>query len=197
MRFVETDLKPAMLIEPDVHEDRRGYFLELFHAQKYDTVGIPSRFVQDNFSRSVRGTLRGLHYQLKHPQGKLIIVIEGAIFDVALDIRRGSPSFGQWHGVELSAENKRQLYIPPGFAHGFYVTSDTAGVLYKCTNFYAPEDERGIIWNDPAIGIVWPGEHPLLSPKDQSYNTLAESHAELPWYEEKPFTHPSPLEGEG
>ena len=182
MRFIETELKEVILIEPDVHEDRRGFFLELYHAQKYAGGGIPCQFLQDNYSRSVRGALRGLHYQLKNPQGKLIVVVEGAIFDVALDIRRGSPSFGKWHGVELSAENTRQLYIPPGFAHGFCVLSEMAGVVYKCTNFYSPEDERGIIWNDQAIGIVWPVENPLLSLKDQSYKSLAECAAELPLY---------------
>ena len=182
MRFVETELKDVILIEPDVHEDRRGVFLELYHGQKYTAEGIPCRFLQDNYSRSVRGALRGLHYQLKNPQGKLIVVVEGAIFDVALDIRRGSPSFGRWHGVELSAENKRQLYIPPGFAHGFCVLSETAGVIYKCTNFYSPEDERGIIWNDQTLGIAWPVENPLLSLKDQSYKSLADCAAELPLY---------------
>jgi len=184
VRFIEADLKDVILIEPDVHEDRRGFFLELYHAQKYAEAGIPGRFLQDNYSRSVRGTLRGLHYQLKNPQGKLVVVVEGVIFDVALDIRRGSPSFGKWSGVELSADNKRQLYVPPGFAHGFCVLSETAGVVYKCTNVYSPEDERGIIWNDQALGIPWPVENPLLSLKDQSYKSLAESEIDLPVYSE-------------
>lgn len=184
MRFIEADLKDVILIEPDVHEDRRGFFLELYHAQKYAEAGIPGGFLQDNYSRSVRGTLRGLHYQLKNPQGKLVVVVEGVIFDVALDIRRGSPSFGKWSGVELSADNKRQLYVPPGFAHGFCVLSETAGVVYKCTNVYSPEDERGIIWNDQALGIPWPVENPLLSLKDQSYKSLAESEIDLPVYSE-------------
>ena len=153
MRFIETELKNVVLVEPDVHEDQRGHFFELYHERKFTKGGITSRFVQDNYSQSVRGTLRGLHYQLKKPQGKLIVVVEGAIFDIVLDIRRGSPTFGKWYGVELSSENKRQLYVPPGFAHGFCVFSETAGVLYKCTDFYLPEDEHGIIWNDRAIGI--------------------------------------------
>jgi dTDP-4-dehydrorhamnose 3,5-epimerase len=182
VRFLETDLKDVILVEPDVHQDQRGHFLELYHAQKFTDGGITCCFLQDNYSKSIRGTLRGLHYQLKNPQGKLIVVVEGTIFDVALDIRRGSPSFGKWYGIELSAENKRQLYIPPGFAHGFCVLSTQAGVVYKCTNFYSPEDERGIIWNDRTIGITWPLQNPLVSLKDQSYQSLADSKSELPFY---------------
>lgn len=182
MRFVETALKGVILIEPDVFRDARGLFLETYHARKYAEGGIPEPFVQDNYSLSVQGTLRGLHYQLHHAQGKLVAVVEGAVFDVAVDIRRGSPTFGQWVGVELSAENKRQLYVPPGFAHGFCVTSATAGVTYKVTDFYAPQDERGILWSDPAIGIRWPVARPLLSPKDQAYKPLAEMMGELPLY---------------
>lgn len=184
MRFIETTLKGVTLIEPDVFEDRRGLFFEMYHARRYTEGGIPPRFVQDNFSRSVRGTLRGLHYQLKNPQGKLIVVLSGAIFDVALDIRRGSPMFGKWHGVELSADNKRQIYIPPGFAHGFCVLSETASVVYKCTDFYSADDDRGIIWNDQAIGIAWPVHDPLLSPKDRAHKSLVESEADLPIYTE-------------
>ena len=184
MRFIETELKNVILVEPDVHEDQRGYFFELYHERRYTEGGITSRFVQDNYSQSVRGTLRGLHYQLKKPQGKLIVVVEGAVFDIVLDIRRGSPTFGKWYGIELSSENKRQLYVPPGFAHGFCVLSKAAGVVYKCTSFYAPEDEHGIIWNDRAIGISWPVANPLLSLKDQSYKSLAESEAHLPPYRE-------------
>jgi len=182
VRFIEADLKDVILIEPDAHEDRRGFFLELYHAQKFAEAGISCGFLQDNYSRSVRGTLRGLHYQLKNPQGKLVFVVEGAIFDVAVDIRRESPTFGKWLGVELSADNKRQLYIPPGFAHGFCVLSESAGLVYKCTDFYSPADERGIIWNDRALGIAWPVATPLLSPKDQSYKSLADCAAELPLY---------------
>lgn len=184
MRFIETELKSIILIEPDVHEDQRGYFFEFYHERKYTEGEITSSFIQDNYSQSVRGTLRGLHYQLKKPQGKLIVVVEGAVFDIVVDIRRGSPTFGKWYGVELSSENKRQLYVPPGFAHGFCVLSKAAGVVYKCTNFYSPEDEHGIIWNDPMIGISWPVANPLLSLKDQSYKSLAESEAHLPLYYE-------------
>lgn len=182
MRFLETKLKGVILIEPDIFEDQRGIFLELYQAAKYTGGGIPVPFIQDNFSRSVRGALRGLHYQLKRPQGKLICVVEGAIFDVAIDIRRGSPTFGKWEGLELSSDNRRQVYIPPGFAHGFCVLSEAAGVLYKCTDIYSKQDERGIIWNDSTIGIDWPVANPLLSPKDRSYRTLAEGEAELPVY---------------
>lgn len=182
MKFVATKLKAVVLVEPDVFEDPRGYFLETYHAGRYAEGGITGPFVQDNFSHSVRGTLRGLHYQLKHAQGKLVMALEGRIFDVAVDIRKGSPTFKQWVGVELSGENKRQLYIPPGFAHGFCVLSDTADVLYKCTDVYAPQDERGIIWNDPSIAIAWPVAEPLLSRKDQAYQLLADMERDLPSY---------------
>jgi dTDP-4-dehydrorhamnose 3,5-epimerase len=185
MRFTDTPLKGIILIEPDVHEDRRGRFLELYHLDRYAKAGLSARFVQDNFARSVRGTLRGLHYQRRHPQGKLVTAMEGTVFDVAVDIRRGSPSLGKWYGVELSAENARQLYIPPGFAHGYCVLSDTASVMYKCTDFHVADDERGILWNDPALGIAWPVATPLLSAKDQAYKTLADSDSELPLYAEK------------
>ena len=179
MRFLDTPLQGIILIEPDVHEDRRGYFLELYHADKYAKAGLPSRFVQDNFSKSVYGALRGMHYQRKHPQGKLVTAVEGKIFDVAVDIRQDSVSFGQWYGVELSAENKRQVYIPPGFAHGYCVLSETASVMYKCTELYVPDDEGGIIWNDPAIDIAWPITAPLLSPKDLLHGTLAQSGSQI------------------
>lgn len=179
MKFMPTTIKDVILVEPDVHEDRRGFFMETYHAKKYAEGGIPGPFVQDNVSMSVRGTLRGLHYQLVNPQGKLVSVSEGAVFDVAVDIRRGSPTFGRWVGVELSAENKRQLYIPVGFAHGFCVLSERAGMVYKCTDFYNPHGERGIIWNDPTIGIAWPVASPLLSPKDMAYRRLDEMTEEL------------------
>ena len=185
MKYIDTPLPGVILIEPDVHEDRRGYFIELYHLDRYAKAGLPARFVQDNFARSVHATLRGLHYQRRHSQGKLVTVTEGTVFDVAVDVRRGSPSLGKWYGVELSAENKRQLYIPPGFAHGYCVVSEMAAVMYKCTDFYVPEDEGGIIWNDPALGISWPIETPLLSAKDQSLPTLAESGTELPTYAER------------
>ncbi|MFQ5992524.1 MAG: dTDP-4-dehydrorhamnose 3,5-epimerase [Nitrospiraceae bacterium] len=180
MKFHDTALSGVILIEPDVFEDARGYFMELYHAQKYVEGAVQGSFVQDNFSRSIRHTLRGLHYQLANPQGKLVTVLEGSVYDVAADIRVGSPTFGQWLGLELSGENKRLLYIPPGFAHGFCVLTEHAGFLYKCTDFFSPRDERGIIWNDPTLRITWPVTTPLLSPKDQSYNTLKEMQADLP-----------------
>ena len=180
MKFVETKLQGVILVELDVFEDPRGYFFEMYHADKHADGGIRGPFVQDNFSHSARGTLRGLHYQLKHAQGKLMMALEGRIFDVAVDIRKGSPTFKQWVGVELSEENKRQLYIPPGFAHGFCVLSETADVLYKCTDVYSQKDERGIIWNDPALAITWPIADPLLSTKDGAYKRLADMMGELP-----------------
>lgn len=182
MKIIETKLAGVVLVEPDVFEDPRGYFLETYHAAKYAEEGIRGPFVQDNFSHSIRGTLRGLHYQLKHAQGKLVMALAGRIFDVAADIRKGSPTFGQWVGVELSEENKRQMYIPAGFAHGFCVLSDTSDVLYKCTDVYSRTDERGIIWNDPTLAIAWPVAGPLLSSKDQAYPRLAEMDNDLPLY---------------
>ena len=174
MRIHDTRLKGVWLIEPDVFEDRRGFFLETYHQRKYAEAGIAGPFVQDNWSHSVRGTLRGLHYQRLHGQGKLVFAVEGEVFDVAVDIRHGSETFGQWYGVELSAANKRQLYIPPGFAHGFCVLSETASFVYKCTEFYVPADEGGVLWNDPQITISWPIREPLLSAKDQGYRPLSE-----------------------
>jgi dTDP-4-dehydrorhamnose 3,5-epimerase len=182
VRFIETALKGVVLIELDVHRDPRGFFIEVCHETKYRQAGIPAPFVQDNFSRSSHGTLRGLHYQLRRAQGKLVTVVDGKIFDVAVDIRTGSPTFGQWVSYELSVENGRQLYIPPGFAHGFCVLSETAGVIYNCTDLYSPPDERGIIWNDPALGIAWPVSKPLLSQKDLGYKRLDEMDGELPVY---------------
>ena len=182
MKFFETKLKGVVIVEPAVFEDPRGYFLETYHAGRYADGGIRGPFVQDNFSHSVRGTLRGLHYQLKHAQGKLVMALTGRIFDVAVDIRKGAPTFGQWVGVELSGDNKRQLYVPPGFAHGFCVLSETADVLYKCTDVYSPKDERGIIWNDPTVAIAWPVADPLLSRKDGSYQLLRDMDKELPAY---------------
>ena len=173
MNVFESDLQGVLIIEPEVIGDRRGFFLETYHARRYAEAGVPEPFVQDNHSRSAPGTLRGLHYQLTKPQGKLVRCVRGAIFDVAVDIRRGSPTFAQWVGVELSAENKRQLYMPPGFAHGFCVPEEESEVEYKCTDYYAPEDERGIIWNDPTIAIEWPVTDPILSEKDAGYGLLA------------------------
>src|SRR6267154_5291452 len=150
VRFLSTAIEGVIIVEPDVFKDQRGYFLETYHAEKYAAAGIRGPFVQDNHSRSVAGTLRGLHLQLRHPQGKLIRVIEGEIFDVAVDVRRGSPAFGRWVGVSLSAANFKQCFIPPGFAHGFCVLSPIAQVEYKCTDLYDPSSELGIAWDDPA-----------------------------------------------
>jgi dTDP-4-dehydrorhamnose 3,5-epimerase len=182
VRVTPLDIPGAMVIEPDVFRDPRGFFLETYHARRYADAGLAEQFVQDNYSRSVRGTLRGLHFQEPHAQGKLVMAVDGVVFDVVVDVRKGSPSFGQWYAIELSAENMKQMYIPPGCAHGFCVTSETAAFLYKCTDFYSPKDERGILWNDPALNIAWPITTPILSAKDQAYKTLAEMAAELPIY---------------
>jgi dTDP-4-dehydrorhamnose 3,5-epimerase len=176
------DIPGVLVIESTPFRDHRGLFCETYHAERYAQAGLVERFVQDNFSRSVRGTLRGLHYQEPHAQGKLVMVLEGAVYDVVVDIRRGSPTFGKWQGFDLSSDNFRQLYVPPGCAHGFCVISDQAGVLYKCTDFYSPQDERGIVWNDPMLAISWPVTSPLLSAKDQAYGTLAATEAQLPRY---------------
>jgi dTDP-4-dehydrorhamnose 3,5-epimerase len=172
LRFRPTELPDVILVEPDVHRDQRGFFLETYHARKYAEGGVPGPFVQDNHSRSVQGTLRGLHAQGEHPQGKLVRAVEGEMFDVAVDIRPSSPTFGRWVGVRLSGENFRQLYIPPGFAHGFCVLSEVVHVEYKCTDFYRPEDEIGIAWDDPEIGITWPLSQPVISAKDRALPRL-------------------------
>jgi dTDP-4-dehydrorhamnose 3,5-epimerase len=170
----------VLLIEPDVFRDDRGFFLETYHQRKYVDGGVPGTFVQDNHSRSVRGTLRGLHAQLRHPQGKLVRAVDGEMFDVAVDIRRGSPTFGRSVGVVLSGDNLRQLYIPPGFAHGFCVLSPTVHVEYKCTDFYDPKDEISIVWNDPDLAIRWPVAEPIVSPKDQGAPRLKDVLDRLP-----------------
>jgi dTDP-4-dehydrorhamnose 3,5-epimerase len=185
LKFLPTDLPGVILIEPQVFGDERGFFLETYHREKYAAGGIDAHFVQDNHSRSVRGTLRGLHLQRTRQQGKLIRAIEGQIFDVAVDVRRGSPTFKRWVGVQLSADNFRQLYIPPGFAHGFCVLSETAQIEYKCTDFYAPQDELTILWETNELGIDWPVSSPLLSAKDRAGRTLAETLDLLPIYEEE------------
>ena len=174
MKFTPFPTLPdVILIEPDLYQDARGSFMETYQAERYGRHGVPSRFIQDNLSYSAcRGVLRGLHYQLGQPQGKLVWVVQGEVFDVAVDIRRGSSTFGKWVGVTLSSEKHRQLYIPEGFAHGFCVTSETAVCLYKCTDYYAPTEERGIRWNDPLLKITWPVSAPLLSEKDRVYPTL-------------------------
>jgi dTDP-4-dehydrorhamnose 3,5-epimerase len=165
-------LTDVIVIAPDIHQDKRGHFLETFRAQQYAENGLPHRFVQDNLSFSSQGVLRGLHYQLGKPQGKLLWVVHGEVFDVAVDIRRHSPSFGKWAGITLSSQDYSQIFIPEGFAHGFYVVSQTATLLYKCTDYYAPEEERGIRWDDPALGIDWPATNPILSEKDSTYPSL-------------------------
>jgi len=180
VRFVPCGIPDVLIIEPDVYRDARGFFLETYHEEKYREGGVAGPFVQDNHSRSVGGTLRGLHLQARRPQGKLIRVVEGEIFDVAVDVRRGSPSFGRWVGHSLSAENFRQCWVPPGFAHGFCVLSEFARVEYKCTELYDPAGELGIVWNDPALGIVWPIQNPIVSDRDRRHPKLAELMAMLP-----------------
>ena len=169
MKFTPTRIPDVVLIEPKVFGDHRGFFMETWQQQVFAEAGIDQPFVQDNHSRSSQGILRGLHYQIERPQGKLVRVISGEVFDVAVDLRKGSPTFGQWVGEHLSAENRRMLWVPAGFAHGFYVISESAEFLYKCTEFYAPQHERGIRWNDPTVAIDWPlvgGAAPVLSAKD-------------------------------
>jgi dTDP-4-dehydrorhamnose 3,5-epimerase len=182
---VEASTIPGLLIiEPSVHGDDRGYFMESYSRDRYAEAGIPGEFVQDNLSLSARGILRGLHLQHPNDQGKLCFVLEGEVFDVAVDVRVGSPTFGRWEGFTLSSENKRQVYIPPGFAHGFCVLSEQAMFSYKCTDFYAGPSEMGVAWDDPAIGIDWPIQSPRLSAKDQQNRRLEEIPADsLPRYE--------------
>ncbi len=176
-----TPLAGVLVIEPQVHRDERGFFVESYSARELAAHGITTAFVQDNHSRSVRGTVRGLHYQVGVGQVKLVRVLSGAIFDVAVDIRWGSPTFGQWFGQELSADNFLQLYIPVGFAHGFCVLSDTADVSYKCSSYYAPQDERGMAWNDPTVGVDWPVRDPILSSRDQHHPALMELGRDFIW----------------
>jgi dTDP-4-dehydrorhamnose 3,5-epimerase len=181
MKVLPTEIPGVVIIEPDVHRDDRGFFLETFHQRRYSTYGMSGPFVQDNHSSSLRGTLRGLHAQLPpHAQGKLVRAVAGEMFDVAVDIRRGSPTFARWVGAMLSGESFRQLYIPPGFAHGFCALSENVHVEYKCTDFYDRQCELTIAWNDPAIGIEWPIEAPKLSAKDAAAPGLAALSAQLP-----------------
>ena len=177
MNITATNLPEVLIIEPKVFGDERGFFFESFNERRFaELTGVKTEFVQDNHSRSGKNILRGLHYQIQQAQGKLVRVVAGEVFDVAVDIRKSSPNFGKWAGVVLSADNKRQLWIPPGFAHGFVVLSDSAEFLYKTTDYWAPEFERSLAWNDPAIGITWPiTEAPILSAKDQVGKTLAEA----------------------
>ena len=175
MQFKPMELPEVILVQPKVHGDHRGFFLETYHAERYKAGGIPLDFVQDNHSKSKRGTLRGLHAQLEKAQGKLVRAMAGEIWDVAVDVRPGSPNFGKWVGALLTSDNHHQLYVPPGFLHGFCVLSDTAEVAYKCTDLYAADDEISVLWNDPEIGIEWPLESPLLSARDENAQTLAEA----------------------
>jgi dTDP-4-dehydrorhamnose 3,5-epimerase len=186
MKFISTALPGVIIVAPDVYRDGRGFFLETYHLGKYQNAGIPTTFVQDNQSRSVYSTIRGLHTQLRQRQGKLIRVIEGEIFDVAVDIRRGSPTFLHWVVITLSAQNFRQCYIPQGFAHGFCVTSTAAQIEYKYTDFYDPADEIHIRWDDPDIGIKWPLDDPILSPKDRAASYLRQALEKLPTFEQGP-----------
>jgi dTDP-4-dehydrorhamnose 3,5-epimerase len=175
LKAIPTSLPEVLILEPKVFGDDRGFFFESFNARAFDeATGLNRTFVQDNHSRSARNVLRGLHYQIQRPQGKLVRVVSGAVFDVAVDMRRSSPNFGKWVGVELSAENKRQLWVPEGFAHGFVVTSESAEFLYKTTDYWFPEHERSLLWNDPEIGITWPlYGTPILAAKDAAAATLA------------------------
>lgn len=176
MQVIRTDIPDVLVLEPRVFGDARGFFMESYNAREFAAAsGLHVSFVQDNHSRSARGVLRGLHYQIREPQGKLVRVTRGRVFDVAVDLRRSSPTFGRWTGAELSEENNRQMWVPEGFAHGFVVLSDSADFLYKTTSYYAPEHERCLIWNDPAVGVEWPfPDAPLLSEKDRAGLPLAE-----------------------
>ena len=178
IHFRKAEIPDLIEIQPDKFEDARGYFLETYREDLFRNAGIPTGFVQDNQSSSKRGVLRGLHYQIRQPQGKLVRVIAGEIYDVAVDIRHSSPTFGRWFGLNLSGQQKNQLWIPPGFAHGFYVLSETAEIHYKATDYYAPQWERTLLWNDPALAICWPlieGQSPVLSPKDTAGKPLSEA----------------------
>ena len=176
MKVIQTAIPDLLILEPKVFGDARGFFMESFNARAFqEATGLNVDFVQDNHSRSAKGVLRGLHYQIQQAQGKLVRVVRGSVFDVAVDLRKGSPTFGKWEGVELSEENNRQFWIPPGFAHGFLVTSESADFLYKTTDYYAPEHERSLAWNDPDVGVEWPLDGaPLLSAKDLAGKSLSE-----------------------
>ncbi|MGB6429588.1 MAG: dTDP-4-dehydrorhamnose 3,5-epimerase [Candidatus Acidiferrales bacterium] len=181
MQRIETSLPGVLELRPEIFRDERGSFMETYHARKFAALGIAGEFPQDNQSRSVKGTLRGLHYQLRHPQAKLCRVLEGEAFDVVVDIRLGSPYFGKWTALVLSATEQNQIYIPPGFAHGFLALTEVVEFLYKCSDFYDPSDEHGLLWTDPSLRIPWGVEHPLVSEKDSKYPTLASvAHEFLP-----------------
>jgi len=174
MKIIETSIEGVLLIEPDIYRDNRGFFLETYSEKRYFQKEIKIKFVQDNLSSSKKNTLRGLHYQLKNPQGKLVRVSRGTVFDVALDIRKDSSSFGKYFSTILDDQKFHQLYMPPGIAHGFCVLSNFADFEYKCTDFYSPENDRGILWNDPDLAINWPVKHPIVSSKDQGFKRLSE-----------------------
>ena len=183
MKFIKTTLEGVIVIEPDVFRDERGFFFESYHQKKYQEGGLPERFVQDNHSSSRKNILRGLHAQLSRPQGKLVRVLSGEVFDVVVDIRRGSPTYKRWHGVTLSANNFRQMYVPPGYAHGFCVLSEQAEMEYKVTDFYEAADELHLLWNDPDLDIDWPITTPILSAKDRAGVRLKDIEAQLPTYQ--------------
>lgn len=184
MSVKTTDLPGVLLIEPNVFSDERGFFLETYQALRYKEKGIASTFVQSNLSRSRKGTLRGLHFQLGQPQAKLVTVVRGKVFDVAVDVRQGSPNFGKWVGFELSDENHWQLYIPEGFAHGFYAMSEEVDFIYDCSNLYSPTEERGIRWDDPDLRINWPEGDRVVSPRDNQFPMLKDMSGDLPLYKE-------------
>ncbi|MCG6155634.1 dTDP-4-dehydrorhamnose 3,5-epimerase [Rubinisphaera margarita] len=176
MKIVPTPLEGCVVVEPDVFGDSRGFFMETYRKPRYAEVGLDLEFVQDNYSRSRQGTLRGLHYQLSQPQGKLVQVVQGSVYDVAVDLRKWSPTFGQWFAAELTEDNHRQLYMPPGFAHGFYVQSETADFFYKCTEIYNPVDERVLLWDDSDLKIDWPLQRaPILSEKDRGGTSFSQA----------------------
>ena len=178
MKFIPTEIPDVIIVEPDVFGDHRGFFMESWHAEKFAEGGIDAQFVQDNHSRSSQGILRGLHYQIEQPQGKLVRVLSGEVFDVAVDLRRDSPTFGKWFGMTLNDIDKKMLWVSPGFAHGFYVVSEQADFFYKCTELYAPEHERAIRWDDPDLAIDWPiasGQEPVLAPKDEAAKSFKDA----------------------
>lgn len=183
MNITKTSLPGVVIIEPKVFQDARGFFLETFSSKRYEDAGVHGPFVQDNHSRSLKGTVRGLHLQITRPQGKLMRAVSGSMLDVAVDVRVGSPTFGQWVSVVLSGDNFKQLYVPPGFAHGFAVLSDVVDVEYKCTDYYDPKDEMTVLWNDPAIAVEWPVGEPTLSARDQNARPLSALMDVLPRYE--------------
>jgi len=185
MNVIATDIEGVLIIEPQVFQDPRGCFLETYHDNRFKAAGLSFAFVQDNLSFSVRGTLRGMHFQVNHPQAKLVQAITGEIFDVAVDIRPESATFGRWVGVHLSEQNKRQLLLTPGFAHGFCVLSESAYIAYKCSEYYMPDDESGILWSDPSLGIDWPVKDPIISDKDSQLSCLSELSPEKLYAPEK------------